>query len=64
MINYRVENLEALVAQLRKDGVDITDTMETYEYGKFIHIMDLERNKVELWEPNEGFKSNESGKTK
>jgi len=53
MINYRVENLEALVAQLKKDGVTITDDIEVYEYGKFIHIMDPEGNKIELWEPND-----------
>ena len=50
MINYRVENLEALVEQLRKDGVVIVDKIETVDYGKFVHIMDLENNKVELWE--------------
>jgi predicted enzyme related to lactoylglutathione lyase len=53
MINYRVENLEALVAQLKAEGVTIVDTIETYEYGKFIHIIDLEGNKIELWEPSE-----------
>jgi len=51
MINYRVENLEALVEQLKKDGVTIVDKLETYDYGKFIHILDAEGNKVELWEP-------------
>ncbi len=53
MINYRVENLEALVAQLQKDGVTITDKIEAVEYGKFVHIMDIEGNKLELWEPND-----------
>jgi predicted enzyme related to lactoylglutathione lyase len=53
MINYRVENLEALVEELKKEGVTITDTIETYDYGKFVHIMDIEGNKVELWEPKE-----------
>ena len=53
MINYRVENLEALVEQLRKDSVTITDKIETVEYGKFVHIMDIEGNKIELWEPND-----------
>ncbi len=53
MINYRVENLVALVAELKKSGVTITDTIETYDYGKFVHIMDLEGNKIELWEPND-----------
>ncbi|MBP6731464.1 MAG: bleomycin resistance protein [Chitinophagales bacterium] len=53
MINYRVENLEALVKQLKEEGVTVTDTIETYDYGKFVHIMDLEGNKVELWEAND-----------
>ncbi len=53
MINYRVENMEALVEQLKKDSVTITDKIETAEYGKFVHIMDVEGNKVELWEPND-----------
>ncbi|HNZ43102.1 MAG TPA: VOC family protein [Bacteroidales bacterium] len=52
MINYRVNDLEGLVKQLQFDGVTILDTMETYEYGKFIHILDIEGNKIELWEPD------------
>lgn len=51
MINYRVADLEALVDALKKEGVTVLDAIETYEYGKFVHIMDLEGNKVELWEP-------------
>ena len=53
MINYRVVNLEALLDQLKKQGVVITDTIEKVEYGKFVHIMDIEGNKIELWEPND-----------
>ena len=53
MINYRVENLEELVEQLKKEGVTITDNIETYDYGKFVHIVDVEGNKIELWEPND-----------
>jgi predicted enzyme related to lactoylglutathione lyase len=53
MINYRVENLEALVEELKKDGVTIVDKIETVDYGKFVHILDVEGNKVELWEPTE-----------
>jgi predicted enzyme related to lactoylglutathione lyase len=53
MINYRVENLEALVEQLKREGVTIVDKLEASEYGKFVHIIDLEGNKVELWEPND-----------
>lgn len=51
MINYRVVNIEALVEQLKDNGVAVLDTIETYEYGKFVHIMDPEGNKIELWEP-------------
>lgn len=53
MINYRVENLTALVEELKKANVTIADTIETYDYGKFVHILDLEGNKVELWQPND-----------
>ncbi len=53
MINYRVENLELLLQNLQKSGVRILDTLQRYDYGKFIHIEDLEGNKVELWEPND-----------
>lgn len=51
MINYRVENLQALVAELKKEGVTILDEIESYDYGKFVHILDIEDNKIELWEP-------------
>jgi len=53
MINYRVENLEALVEELKKNDVSILDTIEAYNYGKFVHILDVEGNKLELWEPND-----------
>lgn len=53
MINYRVENLEALVEQLKNEGVTIVDEIETFDYGKFVHIVDAEGNKIELWEPND-----------
>ncbi|MBI9069660.1 MAG: VOC family protein [Salinivirgaceae bacterium] len=51
MINYRVQNIEGLVKKLKTNGVTIVDKIETYEYGKFVHIMDLEGNKIELWKP-------------
>lgn len=51
MINYIVSDLEALVEELKKDGVTIVDSLETYDYGKFVHILDLEGNKIQLWEP-------------
>jgi len=53
MINYRVENIETLVEELKRNGVTMLDTIETYEYGKFVHLLDVEGNKVELWEPND-----------
>ena len=53
MINYRVANLPGLIDQLKKEGVVIADTIQAVEYGKFVHIIDVEGNKVELWEPND-----------
>ncbi len=53
MINYRVDNLVKLKEAFRKEGVTVLDTIETYDYGKFLHIMDPEGNKIELWEPND-----------
>ena len=53
MINYRVENLEALVKELKKENVTIVDKIESYDYGKFVHILDLEGNKIQLWEPKD-----------
>ena len=53
MINYRVEDIESLVAELKRSGVTVTDTIERVSYGKFVHIMDVEGNKLELWEPND-----------
>lgn len=50
MINYRVENLDALVETLTAEGVTILDKIETYPYGKFVHILDAEGNKIQLWE--------------
>ncbi|MBO9204454.1 MULTISPECIES: VOC family protein [Niastella] len=53
MINFRVENMETLVADLKNEGVTVLDDIAAYEYGKFVHILDLEGNKLELWEPND-----------
>ncbi|EJL66906.1 VOC family protein [Flavobacterium sp. CF136] len=53
MVNYRVANLEALVEELKKEGVTIVDEIETYDYGKFVHIIDMEGNKIQLWEPKD-----------
>lgn len=51
MINYRVDNLESLMNELKENNVTILDSIETYDYGKFLHIIDPENNKIELWEP-------------
>jgi predicted enzyme related to lactoylglutathione lyase len=51
MINYRVENLAALVAELAQAGVTIVDEIAEYDYGKFVHVLDPEGNILELWEP-------------
>jgi len=53
MINYRVDNLESLVEELKKEGVTVLDKVETYDYGKFVHILDAEGNKIQLWEPTD-----------
>jgi predicted enzyme related to lactoylglutathione lyase len=53
MINYRVTDLEALVEELKKEDVTVVDKIESYDYGKFVHIIDMEGNKIELWEPKD-----------
>jgi predicted enzyme related to lactoylglutathione lyase len=53
MINYRVKNMDTLINQLQREGVTIIDKVEVVEYGKFVHIMDPEGNKIELWESND-----------
>lgn len=51
MINYRVDDLDGMIAQLTTGGVDIIQGPEAHENGRFAWIMDPEGNKVELWEP-------------
>ncbi len=64
MINYRVENMVELVEQLKSEGVTICDAIEEFDYGKFVHILDPEGNKIELWEPvDETFTESEGDKT-
>lgn len=53
MINYRVEDIVALVAELKKENVTIVDEIVEYEYGKFVHVLDPEGNIIELWEPKD-----------
>jgi predicted enzyme related to lactoylglutathione lyase len=51
MFNYIVEDMENLVMVLRHEGVVVLDEIEKYDYGNFVHILDPEGNKIELWEP-------------
>ncbi len=51
MINLRVENLDEVLTQLKREGVEVDSKVESYDYGKFGWIMDLEGNRIELWEP-------------
>ena len=54
MVNYRVEDLHALLAVLRAEGVQVQDKVEESEYGKFGWVLDPEGNKLELWQPPPG----------
>ena len=51
MVNYRVQHIEELVIKLIENGVTVLDDIASYDYGKFVHILDAEGNKIELWEP-------------
>lgn len=54
MVNYRVDDLHALLAALREEGCSVVDEPQESEYGKFGWVVDPEGNKVELWQPPEG----------
>ncbi|HWH72261.1 MAG TPA: VOC family protein [Candidatus Sulfotelmatobacter sp.] len=54
MINYRVADLDALLALLRSEGCEVEDQVQKSEYGKFGWVMDPEGNRIELWQPPEG----------
>ena len=51
MINYRVEDLDSLLEELKKECVQIDPHREDYDYGRFAWIMDPDGNRIELWEP-------------
>ena len=51
MINYRIDNMSEMLAQLKQNGVDILKGPESHENGKFAWLLDPDGNKVELWEP-------------
>jgi len=54
MLNYRVRDLDAMLAQLRRAGVWIDEKREESEFGRFAWIVDPDGNRVELWEPPAG----------
>ena len=51
MINYRIDNMDEMIAQLKSGGVELVKGPECHENGVFAWVMDPEGNKVELWEP-------------
>lgn len=54
MVNFRVDDLHALVAALREEGCDVDPKVDESEYGKFGWVQDPEGNRIELWQPPEG----------
>jgi predicted enzyme related to lactoylglutathione lyase len=53
MLNIRVSDIEACKAYCLANGITVVDEIESFEYGKFLHILDPDQNKIELWEPND-----------
>jgi predicted enzyme related to lactoylglutathione lyase len=53
MINYRVVGLDQLLLRFNQNNVRVLDSIQRYDYGNFLHILDPEGNKIELWEPND-----------
>ena len=53
MVNFRVDDLDALLTQLRAEGVEVDERVESSEFGRFGWIMDLEGTRIELWQPPE-----------
>ena len=51
MIDYRVNDIDGLLAALRRDSVTVLDSIQRSNCGAFMHVMHPERNKIELWEP-------------
>lgn len=54
MLNFRVDNLDEMLAQLKSAGVENVGTIEEYDYGRFAWIMDPAGHRIELWEPPVG----------
>ena len=54
MLNYRVADLDAVLADLRREGIAVEDTVQSSDEGRFSWITDPEGNRIELWEPPAG----------
>ena len=61
MINYRVQDMEGLIAHLQSQGIPLLGGPEHYDYGTFIWIEDQAGYRIELWEPKGGFEATEGG---
>jgi len=59
MLNYRVRDLDDVLAKLRKEGVDVDPKVEDFEYGRFGWVTDPEGNRIELWEPPKAYRAPE-----
>jgi predicted enzyme related to lactoylglutathione lyase len=55
MLNFRVRDLKAMLAQLRDAGVPVDERVEEYDYGSFGWVLDPEGNRIELWQPKQPF---------
>lgn len=55
MLNFRVDDLDGVLAELKKEGIAQHGDIKTYPFGRFARIIDPENNVVELWEPAKGF---------
>ena len=60
MINYRIDDMDGMLAQLKEAGIPIHKGPESHENGRFAWILDPEGNKVELWEPKAWYEKNKS----
>ena len=54
MLNYRVDDLDAILTRLRAEGVEVLEKREDSEFGRFGWIVDLDGRRVELWQPPDG----------
>jgi predicted enzyme related to lactoylglutathione lyase len=61
MINYRIDNMDEMIAQLKAGGVAIHKGPEYHENGSFLWVIDPDGNKVELWEPKNWDEKNKKG---